>query len=315
MKQISFASAAYDNKKVMTKRERFLTEMDTVIPWPRLLKLIEPYYPKKGKGRPPMPMESMLRIYFLQQWYSLSDPAAEEALYDIESMRRFAQLELVVDALPDETTILNFRRMVEKHQLSEVLFNDINAYLVERGIAVSQGSMVDATIISASGSTKNKDKARDPDMHSTRKNNQYFFGMKIHIGTDVNSNAIHSATVTAANVADITELPNLLRVDDKVIFADAGYTSDSYKRGSRALGLSWKVNDKRKVKKNMSSTQKNQNRKNSRVRARVEHCFRVVKCQFGYKKVRYRSLEKNRVQVFSLLGLANLYLLRGQLTG
>jgi IS5 family transposase len=315
MKQISFASAAYDNKKVMTKRERFLTEMDTVIPWPRLLKLIEPYYPKKGKGRPPMPMESMLRIYFLQQWYSLSDPAAEEALYDIESMRRFAQLELVVDALPDETTILNFRRMVEKHQLSEVLFNDINAYLVERGIAVSQGSMVDATIISASGSTKNKDKARDPDMHSTRKNNQYFFGMKIHIGTDVNSNAIHSATVTAANVADITELPNLLRVDDKVIFADAGYTSDSYKRGSRALGLSWKVNDKRKVKKNMSSTQKNQNRKNSRVRARVEHCFRVVKCQFGYKKVRYRGLEKNRVQVFSLLGLANLYLLRGQLTG
>jgi IS5 family transposase len=315
MKQISFASAAYDNKKVMTKRERFLTEMDTVIPWPRLLKLIEPYYPKKGKGRPPMPMESMLRIYFLQQWYSLSDPAAEEALYDIESMRRFAQLELVVDALPDETTILNFRRMVEKHQLSEVLFNDINAYLVERGIAVSQGSMVDATIISASGSTKNKDKARDPDMHSTRKNNQYFFGMKIHIGTDVNSNAIHSATVTAANVADITELPNLLRADDNVIFADAGYTSDSYKRGSRALGLSWKVNDKRKVKKNMSSTQKNQNRKNSRVRARVEHCFRVVKCQFGYQKVRYRSLEKNRVQVFSLLGLANLYLLRGQLTG
>jgi IS5 family transposase len=247
MKQISFASATYDNKKIMTKRERFLTEMDTVIPWPRLLKLIEPCYPKKGKGRPPMPMESMLRIYFLQQWYSLSDPAAEEALYDIESMRRFAQLELVVDALPDETTILNFRRMVEKHQLSEVLFNDINAYLVERGIAVSQGSMVDATIISASGSTKNKDKARDPDMHSTRKNNQYFFGMKIHIGTDVNSNAIHSATVTAANVADITELPNLLRVDDKVIFADAGYTSDSYKRGSRALGLSWKVNDKRKV--------------------------------------------------------------------
>ena len=315
MKQISFASATYDNKKVMTKRERFLTEMDTIIPWPRLLKLIEPCYPKKGKGRPPMPMESMLRIYFLQQWYSLSDPAAEEALYDIESMRRFAQLELVVDALPDETTILNFRRMVEKHRLSEVLFNDINAYLVERGIAVSQGSMVDATIISASGSTRNKDKARDPDMHSTRKNNQYFFGMKIHIGTDVNSNAIHSATVTAANVADITELPNLLRVDDKVIFADAGYTSDSYKRGSRALGLSWKVNDKRKVKKNMSSTQKKQNRKNSGVRARVEHCFRVVKCQFGYKKARYRSLEKNRVQVFSLLGLANLYMLRGQLAG
>ena len=302
-------------KKILTKREKFLAEMDVVVPWSRLLKRIEPYYPKKGNGRPPMPMESMLRIYFLQQWYSLSDPAMEEALYDIESMRRFSGLELVVDALPDETTILNFRRMVEKHQLSEILFNDINAYLVERGIAVSQGSMVDATIIQAASSTKNKSKERDPEMRSTRKNNQYFFGMKVHIGTDVNSNAIHSATVTAANVADITELPSLLREEDKVIFADAGYTSDSYKRGSRALGLSWKVNDKRKVGKEMSSTQKKQNRKNSQVRARVEHCFRVVKCQFGYKKARYKGLEKNRVQVFSLLGLANLYMLRGQLAG
>ena len=315
MKQISFASATYENKKVLTKREQFLGEMDTVVPWSRLLKLIEPYYPKKGNSRPPMPMESMLRIYFLQQWYNLSDPAAEEALYDIESMRRFAGLELVVDALPDETTILNFRRMVEKHQLSELLFNDINAYLIERGIAVSQGSMVDATIIQSASSTKNKAKERDPEMHSTRKNNQYFFGMKVHIGTDVNSNTIHSATVTAANVADITELPNLLREEDKVIFADAGYTSDSYKRGARALGLSGKVNDKRKPKREMSSKQKKQNRKNSGVRSRVEHCFRVMKCQFGYQKVRYKGLEKNRVQVFSLLGLANLYMLRGQLAG
>lgn len=315
MKQISFASAAYDHKKVVTKRERFLAEMDAVTPWPRLLKLIEPYYPKKGNGRHPMPLESMLRIYFLQQWYSLSDPAAEEALYDIESMRRFARLDLVVDALPDETTILNFRRMIEKHQLSEALFNDINAYLVERGIAVSQGSMVDATIVSAATSTRNKTNSRDPEMHSTRKNNHYYFGMKIHIGTDINSNAIHSATVTAANVADITELPQLLREEDKVIFADAGYTSDSYKRGARALGLSWKVNDKRKPKKNMSSTQKKRNRKQSGVRARVEHCFRVIKCQFGYQKARYKGLEKNRVQVFSLLGLANLYMLRGQLAG
>ena len=315
MKQITFASIAYTHKKVTTKREAFLNEMERVVPWSRLLKLIEPYYPKAGNGRPPMPMETMLRIYFLQQWYSLSDPAAEEALYDIESMRRFAQLELLDDAIPDETTILKFRHMIERHALSEAIFADINNYLVEKGIQVSQGSMVDATIIQAASSTKNKDKKRDAEMHSTRKNNQYYFGMKIHIGTDVNSNAIHSATITPANTADITELPKLFRERDRVVFADAGYTSDSYKKGARALGMSWKVNDKRKVGKEMSASQKKQNKKNSSVRARIEHCFRVIKCQFGYQKARYKGLKKNRVQVFTLLGLVNLYMLRGRLAG
>ena len=314
MKQITFASAEYTHKKVITKRELFLNEMEKTVPWVRLLNIIEPYYPKKGKGRPPMPMESMLRIYFLQQWYSLSDSAAEHALYDMDCMRRFAQLDLL-DAIPDETTILNFRRLIEKHQLSAAIFADINQYLVEKGIKVSQGSMVDATIIQAPSSTKNKDKKRDPDMRSTRKNNQYYFGFKIHIGTDINSNVIHSATVTPANEADVNELPKLLRKDDKVVFADAGYTSDTYKRGARSLGMSWKVNDKRKPKKNMSSSQKKQNRKNSQIRARVEHCFRVIKCQFGYKKASYKGLVKNAVQVFTLLGLANLYMLRGRLGG
>lgn len=315
MKQISFGTLAYEEKKVVTKRERFLTQMNDVIPWARLLKIIKPHYPKAGLGRPPMPMQSMLKIYFLQQWYALSDPAAEESLYDIESMRRFAGLELGINAMPDETTILNFRRLIEKHQLSEALFHDINAYLAEQGIQVSQGSMVDATIVQAASSTKNKEKKRDPEMRSTRKNNQYYFGLKVHIGTDVNTNVIHSVTVTSANKADIGELPNLLREDDKVIFADAGYTSDTYKRGARKLGLSWKVNDKRKVGKNMSSSQKKQNKKNSSIRARVEHCFRVIKCQFGYKKARYKGLEKNRVQVFTLLGLTNLYLQRERLAG
>lgn len=315
MKQISFGTLAYEQKKVMTKRERFLQKMDQVIPWERLLDIIEPYYPKAGSGRKPMPMNSMLRIYFLQQWYALADPAAEEALYDMESMRRFADLELGEDAIPDESTILNFRRLIETHQLSEALFQDINHYLLEQGIQVSQGSMVDATIVQAASSTKNKAKQRDPEMHSTRKNNQFFFGMKVHIGTDVNSNVIHTATVTAANTADIDELPKLLREDDQVIFGDAGYTSDTYKRGARKMGLSWKVNDKRKPKKNMSNSQKKQNAKNSSIRARVEHCFRVIKCQFGYKKARYKGLEKNRVQVFTLLALTNLYLQRGALAG
>jgi len=315
MKQISFASLTYQHKKITTKREKFLNEMEQVVPWKRLLKSIEPHYPKAGNGRPPMPMECMLRIYFLQQWYGLSDPAAEEALYDIESMRSFAGLELIVDAIPDETTILNFRRLIEKHELSLKLFEEINNYLVDKGIKVSQGSMIDATIVQAPSSTKNKEKKRDPEMHSTRKNNQYHFGMKIHIGTDVNSNVIHTATVTAANTADITEMPNLLRPDDKVVFGDAGYVSDSYKRGARALGMTLKINDKRKPKKQLSSTQKKRNRKNSSVRARVEHCFRVIKCQFGYQKVRYKGLEKNRTQVFMLLGLANLYQLRARLAG
>ena len=313
MKQLSFASLAYQNKKIITKKEKFLNEMETTVPWKRLLEIIKPHYPNKTKGRKAMPMETMLRIYFLQHWYNLSDPGAEDALYDIESMRRFTQLELGKDAIPDETTILNFRRLIEKHKLATKIFEDINAYLIEQGIRVSQGSMVDATIIQAPSSTKNEKKQRDPEMKSTRKNNNFYFGMKVHIGTDVNSNTIHSATVTPANVCDIDELPNLVRNDDNVIFADAGYTSDSYCRGARQMKISWKVNDKRKPNKQLSSTQKKNNRKKSSVRARVEHCFRVMKCQFGYKKVRYKGIDKNRSQVMTILGLVNLYMHRAKL--
>jgi len=321
MKQRSFASLAYENKKVTTRREQFLNEMDQVVPWDRLLKTIEPHYPKAGNGRKPMPMEVMLRIYFLQQWYALGDQAAEESLYDMESMRNFAQLELTEDAIPDESTILKFRHLIEKHDLGSALFDDINAYLVSQGITVSKGSMIDATIVQAPSSTKNKSGKRDPDMRSTRKNNQYHFGMKIHIGSDVNSNVIHSATVTPANVADIDEMPNLLREEDEVVFADAGYNSNGYKRGARDLGITWKVNDKRlpkhtkKKKINLSNKQKKNNKKNSSVRARVEHCFRIIKCQFGYRKTRYKGLKKNRVQVMTLLGLANLYMQRQRLMG
>lgn len=328
MKQQSFASLTYQNKKITTKREKFLNEMEQVVPWERLVKLIEPHYKNKtkqklevkktkkknnSKGRKAMPIETMLRIYFLQQWYNLSDPAAEEALYDMESMRSFANIELCVNPIPDETTILNFRHLLEKHKLTHAIFNDINNYLIQKGIVVSKGTMVDATIVQAPSSTKNKDKSRDPEMKSTRKNNQFYFGMKIHIGTDVNSNVVHSATVTPANVADIVELPNLLRDDDMAVFADAGYTSDTYCRGARKLGIAWKVNDKRKPKKQMSSTQKKNNRKKSKVRARVEHVFRVIKNQFGYRKARYKGMEKNSNQVYALLGLSNLYMQRKKL--
>ena len=320
MKQQSFASLEYNAKKKQTRRERFLGEMEQAVPWKRLIAAIEPHYPKAGKpGGQPKPLESMLRIYLMQQWYALSDPAMEDALYEIESMRRFAGLELIGNDLPDETTILNFRHLLERHDLTEQMFIAINDELQERGFAVSQGTMVDATIVHAPSSTKNREGKRDPEMHQTRKGNQWFFGMKIHVGADVDSGTAHTVTVTPANTADISELPNLLREDDKVIFGDAGYASDEYKRGSREMGLHWRVNDKGKPKGSkrpgLSARQKKRNRHYSRIRARVEHLFRVIKCQFGYNKARYKGLAKNRAQVFTLIGLANLYLMRGQLMG
>lgn len=313
MKQQSFASLSYQHKKIQTKREKFLKEMNLVVPWQRLLEIIEEYYPNKKLGRKPMPMETMLRIYFLQQWYNLSDPAAEEALYDMESMRSFALIELGENPIPDETTILNFRRIIEKNGLSRAILKATNDYLIEHGVVVSKGSAVDASIIQAPSSTKNKDKKRDPEMKSTRKNNQYFFGAKLHIGSDINCNMIHNLTVTAANVADIDELPHLLREDDELISGDAGYGSDTYNRGARSLGISWMVNDKRKPKKNLSSTQKKNNRKKSKIRAKVEHYFRVIKCQFNYTKTRYKGLEKNRVQLTTLAALTNIYMNRKKL--
>jgi len=315
MKQSTFASLAFEGKKKQTRRERFLAEMEAVVPWSELLSVIEPYYPKSGgRGRQPMSLLSMLRIHYMQQWYALSDPAMEDALYEIESMRRFAGLELGEDAIPDESTILNFRHFLEEHDLSAAMLSTINSHLKEQGLLMSKGTMVDATIIHAPSSTKNQDKARDPEMHQTKKGNQWYFGMKIHVGADVDSGAVHTVEVTAANEADINLLPKLLRPEDQVIFADAGYSSDEYKRGSRKLGLRWCVQDKRKPGHNLSSSQKKRNRKQSSIRARVEHVFRVIKRQFGFTKTRYRGLAKNAAQVNMLVGLANVYMLRGRLS-
>jgi IS5 family transposase len=313
-KQCGFAGLEYSQKKRLTRREEFLNEMEAVIPWSRLIALIEPHYPKSGKqGRQPKGLGIMFRIHCMQNWFSYSDRQMEDALYEVESIRRFAGYGSAMAALPDETTILKFRHLLEKHKLTEQILTEINNGLKEQGLLVSQGTMVDATIIHAPSSTKNKDKARDPEMHQTRKGNQWYFGMKIHVGADVNSGAVHSVTTTAANVADITELPNLIRDEDQVIFADAGYTSDSYRRGARHMGIRWCVNDKRKKHKKLSGTQRKRNRKQSTVRARVEHVFRVIKKQFGFEKVRYKGLEKNASQVNLLVGLANLYMLRRQL--
>ena len=313
-RQASFADLEYASKKRQTRREVFLNEMEAVVPWSALLARLEPHYPKSGRrGRQPMALDSMLRIYCAQNWFNLSDRQMEDALYEIESLRRFCGFGSVTEALPDETTILNFRHFLEEHDLTTAMLDEINTHLKARGLLVSKGSMVDATIIHAPSSTKNQDKARDPEMHQTKKGNQWYFGMKIHVGADVDSGAVHSVEVTAANEADITMLPKLLRPEDEVIFADAGYNSDEYKRGSRKLRLRWCVQDNRKPGRNLSSSQKKRNRKWSSIRARVEHVFRVIKRQFGFTKTRYRGLAKNAAQVNMLVGLANVYMLRGRL--
>ncbi len=311
MKQTTFASLAFDRKKKRTRRERFLADMDKVVPWTSLLEAIEPHYPKSGRrGRPPMALATMLRIYFMQQWYALSDPAMEDALYEIESMRRFAELDLTNDAMPDETTILKFRHLLEKHGLTAQMMNIINDTLAQQGLLLKGGTMVDATIIHAPPSTKNREKKRDPEMHQTKKGNQWYFGMKVHVGADVNSGLVHTVSVTAANESDVGQLPHLLREDDRAVFGDKGYVNNSLKRAARKAGVFWGVSLKASKQHPLTDANKHFNHRMSSIRARVEHIFRVIKRQFGYTKVRYKGIAKNAAQVFSLIGLTNLYLAR-----
>ena len=313
MKQQSFSSLEQAHKKKRTKRDVFLGEMDSVVPWARLEALIAPHYTKPRKGRPQMPLSVMLRIYFLQQWYGLSDPGAEEALYDMHSMCDFTGLDLAHDAIPDETTILNFRHLLEAHNLTEALFGAVSDYLEDRSLLMRGGTIMDATLIAASSSTKNEAGKRDPEMSQTKKGNQWYFGMKAHIGVDAKSGLVHTAKTTTAKVHDARLTDDLIRPDDRAIFGDKGYVSDKRKRAARADGVLWAVKDKRKRARCLSSSQKKRNQKHGAVRAKVEHVFRVVKCQFGYRKARYRGLAKNAAQMFSLMALANLYLARQSL--
>ncbi len=313
MRQQSFSSLEYSSKKKRTKRERFLDEMDKVVPWARLEDLIEPDYPKPGKGRPPYPLSVLLRIYFLQQWYALSDPGAEEALYDMDSMRRFAGLDLAHDAIPDETTILHFRHLLEKHDLTDAIFVSVRDYLEEKKLLLRGGTIMDATLIPAPSSTKNKAKKRDPEMTSSKKGNQWHFGMKAHIGVDAKSGLVHVVGNTTGSVHDAKVMDNLIREDDKIVFGDKGYVNEKKKKAARKAGVRWAITEKKKPKKQLSSSQNKRNRKHGSVRAKVEHVFRIVKCQFGYRKTRYRGIKKNGCQIFSLMALANLYLVRRKL--
>ena len=312
MKQTTFASAAWDKKGKVTRRERFLAEMDAVIPWKHLDRLIEPHYPKAGNGTQPMPMERMLRIYFMQQWFNLSDPAMEDALYDSESMRRFAGIELVEDAVPDETTILRFRHLLEKHALTESIFKQIRTLLEQKRLLLKSGTIVDATIIEAPPSTKNQDKARDPEMHQTKKGGEWHFGMKAHVGTDPRG-IVHSLVTTAANISDVSQMGQLLHGQERAVFGDQAYWSQSHRLGALARGIRYRINRRPNPGRPLSPLERRLNRLRSATRARGEHAFHVVKCLWGFTKVRYRGLAKNTARLFTAFALANLYLLRRRL--
>jgi IS5 family transposase len=310
--QRTFAGLAWESKKKVTRRERFLAEMDAVIPWPELLALVAPHYPQSVRGRPAMPLATMLRIYFLQQWFNLSDPAAEEALYDSEAMRRFARVELGDDAVPDETTILHFRHLLEQHQVTEQLFALVRGLLETKGLLLKAGTIVDATIISAPTSTKNATEERDPEMRAARKGNTWYFGMKVHVGTD-RRGIVHALTTTDAAAADVKQLPELLHGEERALYGDQAYWSEGDRQAAEAAGIRYRVNRRGHRHKPLSDYWKWINQTRSRVRARGEHAFHVVKTLWGFTKVRYRGLAKNRARAFTLFALANLYLLRYRL--
>ena len=312
MKQTTFASAAWDKKGKVTRRERFLAEMDAVIPWARLLALIEPHYPKAGNGTQPRPLERMLRIYFMQNWFNLSDPAAEDALYDSESMRRFAGIELVEDAIPDESTILRFRHLLERHRLTEAIFAEVRSLLEGKRLLLKSGTIVDATIIAAPPSTKNAEQARDPEMHQTRKGKQWHFGMKAHVGTD-RRGIVHSLATTDAAAADIIQMHKLLHGEESEVFGDQAYWSETHRQSATARAIRYRINRRGTSAKPLTDHQRYINQVRSKARARGEHAFHVVKHLWGFAKVRYRGLAKNTARLFTAFALANLYLLRRRL--
>lgn len=326
-KQMSFASYEYAQKKRVTRREKFLGEMDQVVPWARLQGLIEPKYPQGGRvGRQPIGVPRMLRMYFLQQWFGLADEALEDAIYDSQAMREFVGIDLSRESVPDATTLLKFRRLLEEHKLTAALFEAINAHLSERGLLLREGTMVDATIIAAPPSTKNEDKSRDPEMHQTKKGNEWHFGMKAHIGADADSGLVHSLHATAANESDVAHAHEVLHGQEAFASLDAGYTGVAKREeivqaqldGSIRADIQWHVAERRSVINKMAEgplkvLKKALERVKAQIRSKVEHPFHVVKNLFHHKKVRYKGLAKNKAQLYSLFGLANLVIAKKKL--
>jgi len=321
MKQISLAAAGYELVTKRTRKRVFLDEMNLVVPWTELVGLIQPYAPSTGVkgGRPAFAVETMLRIHFLQQWFGLSDPAMEEALHDISLYCEFARLDPGATRLPDESTILRFRHLLEEHNLSIQLLATINATLAQKGLMLKTGTVVDATLIAAPSSTKNSTGQRDPEMHQTKKGNQWHFGMKAHIGVDADSGLVHTVIGTAGNVNDVTQGHGLLHGEETVVFADAGYQGATNR--PEATGVDWHVamrpGKRRALDKQtrLGALLDKAEKLKASVRAKVEHPFRVIKCQFGFTKVRYKGLGKNTAQLMTLFALSNLWMARRQLMG
>ena len=303
-----------------TRKREFLDEMNRVVPWAALVALVTPHAPAGRRGRPPFPVETMLRIHFMQQWFTLSDPAMEESLHDVPLFREFAGLDNWNMRLPDESTILRFRHLLETHKLAGPMLATVNDLLRDKGLMLRIGTVVDATLISAPSSTKNDSGQRDPEMHQTKKGNQWYFGMKAHIGADAQSGLVHTVKGTAANVNDVVEANGLLHGDETNVFADAGYQG-AHKRPDAQSGVTWHVAMRPGKRKALDKSTKlgvltdEIERLKASIRAKVEHPFRVIKRQFGFTKVRYRGLKKNTAQITTLFALSNLWMARRELMG
>ena len=312
-RQMSFAQSEFASKKKTTRRERFLADMEKVVPWARLVALIEPHYPKGERGRPPIGIERMLRMYFLQQWYALADELLEETIYDSQAMLHFMGIDGSAARVPDATTLLLFRQLLEAHGLTKAILVEVNAYLAEHKLTLREGTIVDATIIAAPSSTKNKAKERDPEMHQTKKGNQWYFGMKAHIGVDAKSGLVHTVTGTAANEADVTQTAELLHGEEKEVYADAGYVGVEKRKEivEKAKDVKFHVAAKRGGIKAMAEGSLKEltvrlEKLKASVRAKVEHPFHILKNLFKHRKLRYRGLSKNTAQLHTLFALANL---------
>jgi transposase, IS5 family len=313
MKQLTLVMAEFERYAKTTRRAAFLGEMERVVPWSALCRLIEPFYPKPGNGRPPIGIERMLRIYFLQHWFNLSDPAVEEALYDSQAMRRFAGIDLGREPVPDETTVCRFRHLLEEHDLGRRLFDEVQRHLAANGLTVATGTIVDATIINAPSSTKNAGKARDPEMHQTKKGNQWHFGMKGHFGVDSRSKLIHAVQATLANVADSTVLPDLLHGSETRVWGDQAYRGQQAVIREHAPRARDFTNRRYRHRGVVDEVERAKNRTKSKVRAKVEHAIGVIKRVFGFAKVRYRGLKKNTHRLLVACALANLFIARRHL--
>ncbi len=313
MKQATLAAVGFERYRKTTRRAVFLAEMDQVVPWSVLCALVEPVYPKPGNGRPPVGVERMLRIYFLQQWFNLSDPAVEEALYDSLAMRGFVGIDLGREPVPDETTVCRFRHVIERHDLGSRLFEEVHRHLEAKGLKLSKGTIVDATIIAAPSSTKNAEKARDPDMHQTKKGNQWYFGMKAHVGIDSRSKIIHAVVATAANVADSEILPDLMHGEETRVWGDQAYRGQTDVIKAHAPNAKDFTNRRYRHRGIVDEIERAKSRTKSKVRSKVEHSIGVIKRVFGFAKVRYRGLDKNANRLFVTCALANLFLARRHL--